>query len=89
MKTQTAIRYYVTYEGMGGHFSEDGWSGYNERWRLKNDGLLDGEDVYGYKQAQEHIEQLKTREYLGKLAYPNVQWQIQIITTVVTVIPIN
>ena len=85
MKTETSTRYHVTYLGMGGYFSEDGWSGYNERWAAKNKGELK-EEVYGFNEALAHIEELKTHVYMGKLAYPNVQWQIKTETSVVTTI---
>ena len=89
MKTKIAIRYHVTYEGMGGHFAEDGWSGYNERWKLRNTGLLGIEEVYGYAQALEHIEELKSKVWNGERHYEYKKFQIEIHTIAVTTIPIN
>jgi len=77
----------VSIEGRGGHFSQEGYSKYSERWNMNNKGTLPkGEEIYGYQQALEHIEELKNSVYEGKKHYADKQFQIQIETRTVTTV---
>lgn len=87
MKTQTSTHYRVTYKGMGGHFAPDGWSGFIDRLKAKEAGrLIKSEEVYGYKQAQEHIEELREHVYMGEKINKDKQFQIEIVSIVVTTV---
>ncbi len=75
--------YRVAIKDTHSYFSEDGWSGYGERWRMMTkDQLPEGEQVYGYEQALEHVKELREHMYDGKKIYKDSKF---IITTVVTV----
>lgn len=86
MKTKTHTRYHVTYEGFHGHFSEEGYSKYYNRRELYYQGALpDGEQIYGYDQALEHIEELK-KDAKENSHWRNAKWVIEVETTVTTYI---
>lgn len=55
------IRYLVS-TGPGSSLSPDGWDGYNARYTKRvNNELPEDELVYGYEQALEHINQVRSR----------------------------
>ena len=92
MKTKTHTLYHVTYEGFHGHFSEEGYSKYYHRTALDYQGALqDGEQIYGYEQALEHIKELKKESITdGRLNHwANVKWIIEVETVVTTYINVQ
>lgn len=89
MKTKTDSYFRISIKGHNGYFANDGWSGYARRWALMNNGKLpEGEQVYGYEQALAHIAELREHFYEGKLIYKDSQFEITIVTTVETTIPV-
>lgn len=85
-KTKTSTYYTISIVGdNGSYFSQEGYSKYYDRLSLerKNE-LPEGEEIYGYKQALEHIAELKEKVYEDKKTYAEKQFQINVVTKVKT-----
>lgn len=75
--TRTYTQYFVTSKGSHSYFAPEGYEGYPDRFKLYNKGYLpEGEEIYGFEQALEHIKQLKAVIYEGKLQYATEEFQI-------------
>lgn len=83
MKTTTATYFKVSRKGDNGYFANDGYSGYYARLTLdRADKLPEGEQVYGYKEALEHIKELREHIYEGKKIYAFSEFEITTVTEV-------
>lgn len=90
MTTSTITYYQISIENSGIYFSPESYTKYYQRMTLSHEGKLpEGEQTYGYEQALEHIEELRTREYEGKLQYKSSTFLVTTITSVRTSIPIK
>ena len=90
MRTYTYTQYQVSYKGMYGHFQQSDYSKYHDRRRLQDKGELpEGEQVYGYTQALEHIEELKLHIYHHERVNKDKEFEIHIVSGVVTEVPIK
>lgn len=87
MKTNTTIQYRLSLLNENCWFSELGYSKYYHRVDMYKKGIIDVNDIYGYDQCLEHMEELKN----GKLGerYEKAKFKISIITTVTTEIEIK
>jgi len=84
---KSTTSYKVRTKGMNGHFSQSGYSKYNERFsfQYKND-YPKGYEVYGLEQAKEHAEELRASIYEGRKINENDVFeivQVQIIEEVI------
>lgn len=78
MKTNKMIT--VRIKGQSGFFCQSGFSEFNKRFSLKQKGELN-EPIYGVKQAEQHIKELKDSVYMGKKHHENKTFEIIEITT--------
>lgn len=62
MKKIKIKRYYRVVCSGGGYLASDGYSKWNERFKLFHEGKLSWEEIYGYEQAQDHIKEYFNRE---------------------------
>lgn len=87
ISSKSSVSYRVTHDGFHGWFSQDGYSQYFKRINLYRDGKLpDGEQIYGYAQAIEHIAELRKSEYMGELHYADTVFYVEVIGTLTTMI---
>lgn len=76
MKPKITSNYIVVrLKGDVNHFSQSGYSKYNDRFREK---YSEGKDtiIYGIEQAREHIEELKQSVYDNKKHYADKEFEI-------------
>ncbi len=85
--TKTTTYYRVSNSDFNSWFCQSGYSKYYERLTLSHEGkLANGEQVYGYEQALDHIKEIKLHEYEGKLINKDTQFKVKITTEVDTII---
>lgn len=85
ISSTTSVSYRLTEAGSSGWFSQQGYSQYYKRLTLQDKGLLpQGEEVYGYAQVLEHIEELRKSEHNGVLHYADMLFHVEVIGTMVT-----
>lgn len=78
------VCYKVALAGQSSYFSHEGYSEYYNRLKLREEGKIKREDVYGYEQALAHIEEMRKSVYDGKLHHAESIFEIRIETTVVS-----
>ena len=85
--SNSAVHITVSENHQYGHFGQDGYSKYSQRKQLESEGKLpEGEQVYGYDQAVEHIAELKQSIYEGKKHHEHKIFEIRIQTISNTII---